>query len=1710
MKIVTKKSLIPLFLSFFILSSIYAIFAQQTCLNTKTSCGIPQNQTCPNLYTLDGCYDGYYRNYYCSDNVPQYSQICTSYCCGNITGTCLSGTICSANPPIIPDTTAPIVTASGPSGTLTSNSTTIWAVTDETSACKYDSSSKSYETMANTMSNATGNNHTASLSGLPNAQYNFYVRCSDNSGNMMTTDAVISFTVNVIEIIPCTDHSQCSQQCSSLCPVGVYGCCYGCELGQCVSGECQCVDATSYCSQTPPYQVGSACGQTTTTTSSTTTTTTPTTTTTTTSSTTTTTTTSPPQPPLPTADIFVSKPMQLTNDTHYDRNPSVFKANDGKYWLFFVRSQDSDSNYGSSCLGKGCDASSCNCDAASYDVYYKTSTDNGTTWSTEIKLTNCSVGKRGMDAFQDSSGKIWVFVSDPGPNNKIEYCYSTDNGATWNGSIDTGLTGSHVDALQLNNSYSTNGWIYLVYESSGVKGAWSSDNGATWSSGTIDGTAGMGIPKAMDVDNKFQVVYINWALPGDPGNLYYKTYNWTTSSWNPTQTIQSRSPLIGADPVIYKNGSTYGIFWAPWNSGTNSQWIESLTSSDSGATWSSGTYVTNGGYGSTYWWDMWPDALVDGSNVYLFYGSEKGSRIDGNIFMYKVDWNLTKDHFEAIQPAVDAASQGNTILIKDGTYDEQVVIDKSLTLIGEGNTPIIKPSSASVLTTVLDGNYWGGGTKQIAGIVVANVADGSNVTLENVIIDGDAVTSLPTGADFVAGIFYRETGGLIDSVTVANVTVGSTGTSVRGYGIYMSAATNTVSVEVKDSTIKNYDKNGIESSGDKLTLSIHNNTIIGRGPLPSGDEVQNGILIADGAVGTVDNNILINMSYIPETWWSAAVMFYEGFGSATNNQIKNCQIGVIYQDGNGTASYNSISGTESKVGVHAQYTKAGAWAVTFTNNVVNDSDTNAIGVQSYDAGASIIAIINNNQLNGGPSDGIYIGDVPPWPAGSITVTITNNLISNWQHGINLVSSVANAIIKGNTIQNNVGIDSGIHVEAAVDATKVNATLNNIIGNSGYGIFNGGTNILNAKYNWWGTSTGPYHPTLNPSGTGNAVSDYVDFDPWLLAPAVNDTTPPSILSIILNPSINNTYVKAGKISFTINFNKVMNTSVPLNITFGQYYPYLQNLVVGNWLNGITWKGYYLVMGTEQIIDNGDPNYLDTGDWTLYSGKGYDNDFRYMSAGSGSKNATWRPVIGTDGNYKVYVSWTTYSNRATNAKYTVYYNGGNQTFVVNQTLLANGTVGGTNEWSGWYYLGTFNFKTNSTNLVVLTDDANNYVIADAVKFESSTSLPGDGPYRLRIADGKDLINNTMTTDTSFTFYVDTQNPVVNNPRAQNISYLQNQTITVQAYDWGSGIANVVVRVNGTNYTMQLAYNDYVLGGTGNLSTLVLTPIGTYYAIIPNTSLSVGMYNYRFFVTDRSGNVNDTVLGSFFVNGTATKTGGKVAYLCRNDPVTSTAYNNQTCDYGIENQTIRWLRSQGWDVEVRRYDVWTASQLSGEDLIVCSDEDYACRPTADVITAHNSGKGFVEIPTYPLANAGYSFGYLNNQYGYTYSGETDLFVTTADTITAGYIGNVTIYDTSDKGIGVIFDYSLKPSTIKIADIGESYAGYKSSLFKVEKNGTQGRYAWVGWFYGWSYSYTSPYWSYYYFYGWTPQDLNSKGTELLKKTLNWAQCGNAMGCKI
>ncbi len=100
----------------------------------------------------------------------------------------------------------------------------------------------------------------------------------------------------------------------------------------------------------------------------------------------------------------------------------------------------------------------------------------------------------------------------------------------------------------------------------------------------------------------------------------------------------------------------------------------------------------------------------------------------------------------------------------------------------------------------------------------------------------------------------------------------------------------------------------------------------------------------------------------------------------------------------------------------------------------------------------------------------------------------------------------------------------------------------------------------------------------------------------------------------------------------------------------------------------------------------------------------------NSGKATDNAVamWIPNIPSDGDYAVYVTYQSYPNSVTDAKYMVFHSGGTTEFSVNQQI-----GGGT-----WVYLGTFHFKKGQSAQAMVTLDnsnsTNGMVCADAVRF------------------------------------------------------------------------------------------------------------------------------------------------------------------------------------------------------------------------------------------------------------------------------------------------------------------------------------------------------------------------------------------------------------
>jgi hypothetical protein len=191
------------------------------------------------------------------------------------------------------------------------------------------------------------------------------------------------------------------------------------------------------------------------------------------------------------------------------------------------------------------------------------------------------------------------------------------------------------------------------------------------------------------------------------------------------------------------------------------------------------------------------------------------------------------------------------------------------------------------------------------------------------------------------------------------------------------------------------------------------------------------------------------------------------------------------------------------------------------------------------------ATIMNNTISGnyawwfttgGYGGGIYCNNS--------RVAIMNNTISGNSAGFSgggIYCIHSSPAIIGNTISNNTGWQgAGIHCCTDCYSVIENCTITynngdgvcchyggspiihqcNICDNAGYGVRNVETNVtVYAESNWWGDASGPYHPTLNPEGLGDTVSDYVDFDPWQTSPGIGEhvTTTPAILNLQITPN-----------------------------------------------------------------------------------------------------------------------------------------------------------------------------------------------------------------------------------------------------------------------------------------------------------------------------------------------------------------------------------------------------------------------------------------------------------------------------------------------------------------------------------------------------------------------------------------------------------------
>ena len=134
----------------------------------------------------------------------------------------------------------------------------------------------------------------------------------------------------------------------------------------------------------------------------------------------------------------------------------------------------------------------------------------------------------------------------------------------------------------------------------------------------------------------------------------------------------------------------------------------------------------------------------------------------------------------------------------------------------------------------------------------------------------------------------------------------------------------------------------------------------------------------------------------------------------------------------------------------------------------------------------------------------------------------------------------------------------------------------------------------------------------------------------------------------------------------------------------------------------------------IVDNGQPGASQVGSWSTGANPGFwgVNYFHDQNNGKGTKYVRYTPNLPTNGAYGVYAWYVSDPNRATNVPYDIVHAGGTNRVLVNQQV--NG--------SRWVFLMETNFTAGTGQGVILRNDGTaGFVIADAVRFTNSASVP-----------------------------------------------------------------------------------------------------------------------------------------------------------------------------------------------------------------------------------------------------------------------------------------------------------------------------------------------------------------------------------------------------
>lgn len=287
------------------------------------------------------------------------------------------------------------------------------------------------------------------------------------------------------------------------------------------------------------------------------------------------------------------------------------------------------------------------------EIYYKRSTNGGTTWTPDTRLTNNTATSHfpSIAVWGQAVHVVWEEYRDG--NAEIYYKRSFDGGTSWG--ADTRLTNDPASSLSPSVGVVDNQvhltWFDQRDGNNEVYYKRSADGGLSWSADTrLTSNPSSSIFSAIAVSKA--MVHIAWEEHRDGnGEIYYKRstdggITWEAETGLTNNAAQSFSPSISAN-VLDVN-----VAWFDQRDGNLE--IYDKHSADGGLSWSADKRVTNNAAVSNY-----PSVAVSGSRVHLVWFDER----DGNTEIYYnrstdrgatwgTDVRLTNDAARSTDPCV--------------------------------------------------------------------------------------------------------------------------------------------------------------------------------------------------------------------------------------------------------------------------------------------------------------------------------------------------------------------------------------------------------------------------------------------------------------------------------------------------------------------------------------------------------------------------------------------------------------------------------------------------------------------------------------------------------------------------------------------------------------------------------------------------------------------------------------------------------------------------------------------------------------------------------------------------------------------------------------------------------------------------------------------------------------------------------------------------